>query len=348
MRPLLVVPGLFSTEIVDDDLGFLWGSFRYLYGGPPLATLGTLRGRPRELLRGIPLFAACSTTCSARSSSAAGRRLPHGETLHFFAYDCPPARVSTWHRYWRRRSVAWPRRRGAHRPAGLSNGGLVIRAAYTTDATLPVERVVTSGTPNAGIIETLTCIDRGYKFAPFGRLVTPEEFMACPNALESSRRRGTAKFHHETANDGQPKADRGRRLRPLRRRHLAAAPAVGVPRPPGRPGLDRARRQRLAARGRPGKASTGGPGPRRLVCICGSGLPTQVKHRRPRRQPFMPGEGGQPAPRSRARRRRRRDDGRAAPAWTGGVPEVVTIRVTRHRDMVRSPAAFQAITDALR
>ena len=38
----------------------------------------------------------------------------------------------------------------------------------------------------------------------------------------------------------------------------------------------------------------------------------------------------------------------AASAWTGGEPEVVTIRVTRHRDMVRTLVAFDAITDALR
>ena len=45
-RPLLVVPGLFSSEIYDDKLGFIWGRLRQLYSGPPLATLDGVAGRP--------------------------------------------------------------------------------------------------------------------------------------------------------------------------------------------------------------------------------------------------------------------------------------------------------------
>ena len=46
MRPLLVVPGLFSTELFDEEQGYLWGKGRCLYGGPPLGTLEGLRGGP--------------------------------------------------------------------------------------------------------------------------------------------------------------------------------------------------------------------------------------------------------------------------------------------------------------
>jgi len=38
----------------------------------------------------------------------------------------------------------------------------------------------------------------------------------------------------------------------------------------------------------------------------------------------------------------------AARAWTGATPEVVRIKVKRHRDTVRTEAAFAAILAALR
>jgi hypothetical protein len=37
----------------------------------------------------------------------------------------------------------------------------------------------------------------------------------------------------------------------------------------------------------------------------------------------------------------------SATAWTGADPRVIKIPVGRHRDVVRTPAAFAAITDAL-
>ena len=94
MRPLLVVPGLFGAEIVDDELGFLWGSFRCLYGGPPLATLERFPGGPARILRGIPLVAGRKYDLLG----ALEQHLQHAgyrtdATLHFFAYD------------WRRRVV---------------------------------------------------------------------------------------------------------------------------------------------------------------------------------------------------------------------------------------------------
>jgi len=345
LRPLLVVPGLFSTEIYDDDLGYLWGRFRNLYSGPPLATLGTLRGKPRELLRGIPIVAGLRydlVGALEKALQAGGYRT--GETLHFFAYDfrqrvldLAPALATEI----RRLAGAAG---GAVDLLGLSNGGLVIRAAYATAAALPVERVVTSGTPNAGIIETLTCIDRGFKFAPLGRLVSPEEFMACPNALESIPSPRTA--HFLTA-DGQPSpdgydlfdVDTWRRLRlSVFRRH------------PDDPIWIEAVTRRLAEARETWRRFEQPAGvPRRLTCICGTGLPTQVGIVVRDGKPFMPGEGntGGVPPAALA-------DGDGAMKvehahdWTGATPEVVKIPVQRHRDMIRRPAAFQAILQALR
>ena len=298
MRPLLVVPGLFSTEIYDDDLGYLWGRFRNLYGGPPLATLGTLRGRPRELLRGLPLVVGLSYDLLGaleRALQAGGYRT--GETLHFFAYDFRQRVLDL------APMLAAEIRRLAGAAGGpidllgLSNGGLVDPGRLRhRRRRCRWRRVVTSGTPNAGIIETLTCIDRGFSFAPLGRLVTPEEFMACPNALESIPSPRTAVLP-DRRRPAEP-----RRLRPLRRRHLAAAADVGVPTSPGRSGLDRGRHPPAGRRARDlAPVRAGGRRPRRLICICGSGLPTQVGIVVRDGKPFMPGEGnvaGVPRPRS--------------------------------------------------
>ena len=90
------------------------------------------------------------------------------------------------------------------------------------------------------------------------------------------------------------------------------------------------------------------PAPRRLICICGAGIPTQVAHRRAQGPRLLPGEGrlaGIP-PAAIAD-----GDGaltvEQASAWTGAEPEIVRIAVSRHRDTVRTPVAFAAIVKAL-
>src|SRR5262249_8994043 len=109
----------------------------------------------------------------------------NGETLHLYAYD------------WRKRTVelgaalardvrALAERAGNHVDLlGLSNGGMLIRAAFAADRDIPVERVVTSGSPHAGSVETLACLHGGFQFAPLGRTVSPEEFVSCPGAMDA-------------------------------------------------------------------------------------------------------------------------------------------------------------------
>ena len=343
LRPLLVVPGLFCTEIHDDELGYIWGRFGQLYGGPPIGTLdGAARPAQGASCAGSRCCSASSTIWWARSRRRCcegGYR--RGETLHFFAYD--------WRRpvvdlgvtlaaevrrlaasLWRRDRHAGAVERRSHRPRRLS----------PPTATLPVERVVTSGGAHAGTVETLACLDAGFRFAPLGRRVTPEEFMACPGGLDSIPDRRSAQFLPDDAGYDLYDVETWRRLR-----------HVGVPPPSGRPDLDRGG----GASGWPACASstvcsTGRRRPRRLVCICGTGLPTQVR---------IVVEKGRAAPArrraaGRALRRRRWTDGdgtiavEAAHAWAGAEPEVVKIPVTRHRDMVRTRLAFEAILTALR
>jgi hypothetical protein len=96
------------------------------------------------------------------------------------------------------------------------------------------------------------------------------------------------------------------------------------------------------------KALDGAAAPRRLICICGDGLPTQTRIVIRDGRADVPGEGrlgDLPADAIGI------GDGAmtvaAARAWTGATPEVVRIKVKRHRDTVRTKAAFDAILAAL-
>jgi len=344
VRPLLVVPGLFSTEIVDERLGHIWGRLRNLYGGPPIATLDGLSGRPGGIVRVIPIIPHVYDYDLMRSLEralvGAGYRLD--ETLHWFAYDWRLAIVDLG------AALAAEVRRLAERAGGpidmlgLSNGGPMIRAAFAADRTLPVERVVTSGGPHGGTVETLACLDRGFQFAPLGRTVTPEQFMACPGALDSLPAPGWAAFSPADGRQDVSDCDlydvgTWRRLRLSVFRNDPDDPVwVDV--------LER----RLSAARESWRVLEGAAAPRRLVCICGDGLPTQTRIVVRNGRADVPGEGrlgDLPADAVG------RGDGAmtvaAARAWTAADPEVVPIKVKRHRDTVRTKAAFDAILAAL-
>ena len=341
MRPLLVVPGLFSTELVDDQIGHIWGRLRNIFGGPPIATLEGLRGRPGNIVRVIPIipgvFDYDLMRSLERSLVGGGYRLD--ETLHYFAYD------------WRLRiidlgvTLAAEIRRLAARAGGaidllgLSNGGPMIRAAFAADRALPVERVVTSGGPLGGTVETLACLDRGFQFVPLGRTVTPEQFMACPGALQAIPSPAQTKFVGDDANglDDLYELSTWRRLRMSVFR-----------RDPDDPVWVDLMAKRLADMSETWRTLDAAPAPRRLICICGTGLPTQIAIVVRKGRAELPGEGklaGLPPAAI--------GDGdgaltiEQASAWTGADAEIVRIAVSRHRDTVRTPVAFNAILKAL-
>ena len=218
-----------------------------------------------------------------RALCGAGYRVD--ETLHYFAYD------------WRLRIVdlgaalAAEVRRIAERTGGpidmlgLSNGGPMIRAAFAADRALPVERVVTSGGPHGGAVETLACLDRGFQFAPLGRTVSPQQFMACPGALQAIPSPALAKFVVEGDAGGGESAAEGRR-RPLRRRDLAPVADVRVPARPrrsclggrdgeaaGRHARDVADPRRRAGAAAVDRASAAPGSPRRSPSSCARAAP---------------------------------------------------------------------------
>jgi hypothetical protein len=343
LRPLLVVPGLFSTELVDEQQGHIWGRLRNLYGGPPIATLDGLRGRPGNIVRVIPICPGIYDydlmLSLERALCGAGYRVD--ETLHYFAYD------------WRLRiidlgaALAAEVRRIAERSGGpidmlgLSNGGPMIRAAFAADGALPVERVVTSGGPHGGSVETLACLDRGFQFAPLGRTVSPQQFMACPGALQAIPSPALAKFVADRS--GDPIGDDLYDLATWRRLRLSV-----FRRDADDPVWVDVMGKRLADMRETWRILDAAPAPRRLVCVCGTGIPTQVAIVVRKGHAYVPGEGklaGIPPSAITD------GDGaltvEQASAWTGADPEIVRIAVTRHRDTVRTPAAFAAILKAL-
>lgn len=335
-RALLVVPGLFGSKIHDPDSGPIWGSFKCLYRGAPLATLAGLRGTCGPVMTQIQIAPGVAYDIFGaliRALTGAGYR--PDETLHLYAFD------------WRLRVVelgaalAAEVRRLAERTGGpvdllgLSNGGPVIRAAFAADRSLPVERVVTSGSPHGGAIETLSCLDRGFQFAPLGRTVTPEEFIACPGALDALPAPGTPVFL-DPAYDLYD-LDTWLRLRlAVFRRHPDDPTWIDVMRVRLRDAQETWRTLQSAA------------APRRLVCVCGTGLPTQIRVPVRDGRALAPGEGRLSQLPAEALGS---GDGaltiESASGWTGADAQVITIPVQRHRDTVRTKAAFDAILRGL-
>ena len=346
MRTLLIVPGLFGTEIQDPELGPVWGPFRCLYRGPLIGELPAPRGRAGRVVEGLSMGGLVVYDIIGKLLRALGRAgYRQGGNLFLYAYD------------WRQRilddgpPLAAEIRRLADLAGGpidllgLSNGGLTLRAAFAVDRALPVERVVLSGPPLAGSVETLTVLHAGFQFAPFGRTVSPEEFVACPGAMDSIPSPATATFLDANGPRGDDGAahdlydlDTWRRLR------------LSVFRDdPDRPAWVEAVGKRLADLRETWQFLEGAAVPANLVCICGEGLPTQRRIVVERGRVRLPGEGnlrGLPAAAIVE------GDGtvtlESARSWAGARPHIIKIPVRRHRDVVRTRRAFAAILEGLR
>jgi hypothetical protein len=346
VRTLLIVPGLFGTEIHDPELGPIWGPFRCLYRGPLIGELPVPRGRAGRVIKGLTIGGVVAYDILGALLRALGRAgYRQGGNMFLYAYD------------WRQRilddgpPLAAEIRRLADLSGGpidllgLSNGGLTLRAAFAVDRALPVERVVLSGPPLAGSVETLTVLHAGFQFAPFGRTVSPEEFVACPGSMDSIPSPSTAAFldadspgrHDGLAPDLYDLAT-WRRLR------------LSVFRDdPDRPAWVGAVEKRLADLRETWQFLEGAAVPANLVCICGEGLPTQRRIVVERGRVRLPGEGnlrGLPAAAIVE------GDGtvtlESARSWAGARPHIIKIPVRRHRDVVRAPRAFAAMLEGLR
>jgi pimeloyl-ACP methyl ester carboxylesterase len=336
---LLVIPALFGTEILDEEQGTIWGTFRCLYRGPKIGVLEGLRGRPGKVMSGIPILAGWKYDISGALQGAlcaSGYRA--GETLHLFAYDWRLAVMDVG-----RKLVAEIRALAARTGSdvdllGLSNGGLLLLAAFAIDPGLPVGRVVTSGSPLGGSIETLACLNAGFRFAPFGRVVSPEEFAACAGSTDSIPRPDVPSFLD--AGYDLYDVETWKKLRMSVFRHAQNIDD---------PVWNRVMTERLNATRATWTAMSRAKAPRRLVCVVGAGLPTQVRIVVNGGKALIPGEGK--LRRLPAAALADGDGGVSfvsATAWEAADPQIIRIPVTRHRDVVRTPDAFRAILQALR
>jgi hypothetical protein len=340
VRTLLIVPGLFGTALRCPVKGPIWGPFRNLYGGPLIGELPAPRGAADGILRAIslgPLVLYDIHGALLRALGRAGYEL--GRNLFLYAYD------------WRQRVVddgaplAAEIRRLAEASGGpidllgLSNGGLTLRAAFVVDHALPVERVVLSGPPLAGSVETLTVLHAGFQFAPLGRTVSPEEFVACPGAMDSIPSPATASFL-----DGTGAEHDLYDLATWRRLRLSV-----FREDPDRAGWVDAVGKRLADLRDTWRFLEGAAVPKHLTIVCGDGLPTQRRIVVEGGRVRLPGEGnlrGLPATAIVE------GDGtvtlESARAWAGARPHIIKIPVRRHRDVVRTPRALAAMLEGLR
>jgi hypothetical protein len=336
----LVIPALFGTEIHDEAQGAVWGTFGCLYRGPRIASPAGLCGKPGNVMTAIPLLAGLRYDILGALQAALGKAgYQAGKTLHLFAYD------------WRLRAVdlaaalvAEIRRLadvsgGDIDLLGLSNGGLLLRAAFSLDAALPVERVVTSGAPLAGCLEALACVHVGFQFAPLGRTVSPGEFIACPGSLDCLPPPELQSFV-----DSQYDLYDAATWKALRLSVFGECRG-GQEQDDG---WTRIVSDRLASTRQSWAILNRAAAPRRLTCVVGAGLATQAKVVIDRGKARIPGEGR--VSRLPAEALADGDGGvtvESAQAWAGARPQVIRIGVGRHRDVVRTPAAFRAILDGL-
>jgi hypothetical protein len=346
MRPLLVVPALFGTALSVPGEGALWGRFKNFYRSAPVACLGReLPGCAGDVIKAFAILPGLRYDVLGaleRALVTAGYR--PGETLFFFAYD------------WRHRIAdvgpllasairELAQRRGEDVDLlGLSNGGLVLRAALAVDHQLPVGAVVTSGAPHAGSVEALACLHAGFQFAPLGRRLAPEEFLACPGSLDCLPPPGYELF---LPSEGSRAAERDdlydvdtwieRGIAVFRRRRADDVdrwrPIVAT---------------RLAQLKETWDLLALAPPPRRLTCVVGKGLPTQARVPIQNGTIVVPGEGHVAALAPAALEE---GDGgvtlTSGTRWEGQATRVLKIPVGRHRDVVRTPAAFAAILAGL-
>lgn len=344
MRPLLVVPALFGTCLSLPGARSLWGRFANFYGGAPLARLGeAIPGAPAEVIKAFSIVPGVRYDVLGALEQALERGgYRAGETLFFFSYDwrLPVTEIAP-----RLRSAIaeLAERRGEEVDLlGLSNGGLVVRAAFSGTASAPpVHTVVTSGTPHAGTVEALACLHSGFQFAPLGRRVGPAEFMACPGSLDCLPPPQVPVFlpaaGHENAQlyDAQTWIDLGMAVFRERR-----SEDIARWRPTLEAGLTRLRAT--------WSELVGAHPPKRLACVVGKGLPTQARVPIVGNAIVVPGEGHVASLPAAALEE---GDGgvtlASATAWQGEQTRVFQIPVSRHRDVVRTPAAFTAILASL-
>lgn len=168
--PLIIVPGMFGTRLVDGAGQLLWGSTAALYRGPAIgAAEGVRSDGLLEALQLVPGLAQVDIQGSLLRFLEGVGGYRRGEDLICLDYD------------WRAGAQA-----GAEALAGvvqrvrgasdekvdlfaISTGGQVARHFVAAQGEA-VRRVVYLGAPQRGTFDALACLHRGFRFAPGGKL----------------------------------------------------------------------------------------------------------------------------------------------------------------------------------
>jgi hypothetical protein len=174
--PVVLVPGMCGTRLVDEQGRVVWGSLARLYAGPSITTATRSAGL-LESIEVIPGVAGVDVYGGlVRFLERAGYR--RGEDLFVLDYD------------WRTGALdgagALARALAAIRGVGdervdviaLSTGGIVTRAYLAEHGAAAIRRVVYVGAPQRGSFDALACLHRGFRFAPGGRRFAPSEAAA--------------------------------------------------------------------------------------------------------------------------------------------------------------------------
>jgi hypothetical protein len=176
--PVVIVPSVLGTRLVDAGSRTIWGDLRtlYAYTGPPLthavAASGLLEGF--ALLPGLLAYDVFGGLIRFLERIGRYRR---NRDLHVLAYD------------WRAGIAAAAEQLAAHLDRGpantnvdlvcISTGGLAVRHALTDPARAArVRRVVYVGTPHRGAFSALTYLAEGVRPAPLGRHFSRQEIAA--------------------------------------------------------------------------------------------------------------------------------------------------------------------------
>jgi hypothetical protein len=172
--PVVLVPSILGTALVDARGGSVWGTIRGLYLGPAL----DLRpAQPAGLLAG---FTVVPGVWDYDVFGGLVRWLERvggyraGEDLQIFAYD--------WRAGVAEAAEALAEKVASLRGAGdervdlvcVSTGGLVARRFLGAGAAA-VRRVVYVGTPRRGSLTSVRCLFEGARLAPLGRTFAPRE-----------------------------------------------------------------------------------------------------------------------------------------------------------------------------
>ncbi len=179
-RPLVIVPSILGTKLVDARGEVVWGDLRRLYAGPPLADAVATAGLLTELsiISGVLAYDVFGGLVRFLERVGGYRE---GRDVHVLAYD--------W-----RRGVPHAAEQIAARVdrigrevdvACVSTGGLAARYWLAASGTTAVQRIVYIGTPHRGSFSALWYLVDGVRPAPLGRRFAAREVATLQTAWDA-------------------------------------------------------------------------------------------------------------------------------------------------------------------